>query len=72
MEPLRTDVPWIADFAALAEISYGEYDVDYESDDLLDFGWAECKAAISLKQTEFSLKQCANRMGLPNLSTINK
>jgi hypothetical protein len=35
-------------------------------------GGAEGKAPISLKQTEFSLKQFAKRMGQPNFSTFNK
>jgi len=33
---------------------------------------ANGNAPISLKQTEFSLKQFANRMGQPNLSMFNK
>ena len=35
-------------------------------------GWAEGKAPISLKQTEFPLKQFAKRMGQSNFSTFNK
>jgi hypothetical protein len=35
-------------------------------------GGAEGKAPISLKQTEFSMKQFAKRMGQPNFSTFNK
>jgi len=35
-------------------------------------GRAEGKAPISLKQTEFSFKQFAKRMGQPNCSTFNK
>jgi len=35
-------------------------------------GGAEGKPPISLKQTEFSLKQFAKRMGQPNYSTFNK
>jgi hypothetical protein len=56
----------------LPEISYDEVDSDYENDDLSDSGGADGKAAISLKQTEFSLKQFAKRMGQPNLSAFNK
>jgi hypothetical protein len=56
----------------LPDISYDQYDADYESDDLSDLGGAEGKAPISLKQTEFSLKQFAKRMGQPNFSTFNK
>jgi len=42
------------------------------SEDLSVLGSAEVKAPISLKQTEFSLKQFAKRMGNPNFSTFNK
>jgi hypothetical protein len=35
-------------------------------------GGAEGKATFSLKQTEFSLKQYAKRMGQPNFSAFNK
>jgi hypothetical protein len=56
----------------LPEISYDEFDADYESDDSSDLGGAEGKAPISLKQTEFSLKQFAKRMGQPNFSAFNK
>ena len=56
----------------LPEISHDEFDADYESDDSSDLGGAECKAPISLKQTEFSLKQFAKRMGQPNFSAFNK
>jgi hypothetical protein len=38
-------------------MSYGQYDAADENDDLLDLAGAECKPPISLKQTEFSLKQ---------------
>jgi len=56
----------------LPEISYDEFDADYESDDSSDLGGVEGKAPFSLKQTEFSLKQFAKRMGQPNFSTFNK
>jgi hypothetical protein len=56
----------------LPEISYDEFDADYESDDSSDLGGAEGKAPTSLKQTEFSLKQFAKRMGQPNFSAFNK
>jgi len=56
----------------LADISYYQYDADYESDDSPDLGGAEGKASISLKQTEFSLKQFATRMGQPEVSAFNK
>jgi len=56
----------------LPEICYDEFDADAESDDSSDLGGAEGKAPISLKQTEFSLKQFAKRMGQPNFSAFNK
>jgi hypothetical protein len=71
-EPRRTDVAGIADLPPLPEISYDQYDAEYESDDSSDLGGAEGKAPISLKQTEFSLKQFAKRMGQPNFSAFNK
>jgi hypothetical protein len=71
-EPRRTDVAGIADLPPLPEISYDEFDADAESDDSSDLGGAEGKAPISLKQTEFSLKQFAKRMGQPNFSAFNK
>jgi len=49
-----------------------EHDAADESDDSLDMGGAECKPPISLKQTEFSLKQCAKSMGQANYSAFNK
>jgi hypothetical protein len=56
----------------LREISYEQYDTDDESDTSLDLGGAEAKAAISLKQMEFSLKQFAKWMEQPNFSVFNK
>jgi hypothetical protein len=67
-----TDVAGIADLPPLQEISYDQYDVENESDDSSDLGGAAGKAPISLKQTEFSLKQFAKRMGQPNFSAFNK
>jgi hypothetical protein len=72
VEPRRTDIAGIADLPPLPEISYDQYDADYESDDSSDLGGAEGEAPISLKQTEFSLKQFAKRMGQPNFSAFNK
>jgi len=65
-------VAGIADLPPLPEISYDKFDADAESDDSSDVGGAEGKAAISLKQMEFSLKQFAKRMGQPNFSVFNK
>jgi hypothetical protein len=56
----------------LPEISYDEYDADDVSDDSSDLGGAEGKPPVSLKQTEFSLKQFAKRMGQANYSAFNK
>jgi hypothetical protein len=53
-------------------MSYHEYDAADERDDLLDTGGAKGKPPISLKQTEFSLKQFVKRMGQPSFSTFNK
>ena len=53
-------------------MSYNEYDAADESDDSSDLGGAEGKPPISLKQTEFSLKQFAKRMGWANYSAFNK
>jgi len=72
VEPRKTDEAGIAGLPPLQQISYDEYDADYESDSSSDFGGTEGKAPISLKQTEFSLKQFAKRMGKPNFSTFNK
>jgi hypothetical protein len=68
----RTDAAGIADLPPLLEISYDKFDADAESDDSSELGRAEGKAPISLKQTEFSLKQFTNRMGQPNFSACNK
>jgi hypothetical protein len=56
----------------LPEISYDQYDAEYESDDLSDMGGAEGKAPISLKQNEFSVKKFAKRIGQPDFSTFNE
>jgi hypothetical protein len=71
-EPFRADVVRIADLPSSPESSYDKYYADYQTEDSSDFGWAKGKALLSLKQTEFSLKQFAKRMGLPNLSIYNK
>jgi len=71
-EPRSTDVAGIADLPPLPEISYDEFNADAWSDDSSDLGGTEGKAPISLKQTEFSLKQFAKRMGQPNFSAFNK
>ena len=56
----------------MPEIYDDEYDADDEGDDLLDLGGGEGKPPDSLKQTEFSLKQFAKRMGQANYSAFNK
>jgi hypothetical protein len=69
---LLMDVAGIAALPPLPEISYDEFYPDYERNDSSNLGWAEGKAPTSLKQTEFSLKQFAKRMGQPNFSAFNK
>ena len=71
-EPQLTDVTAFAELPPLPEMSYDQYDAADESDDLSDWGGAEGKPPIRLKQTEFSLKQFAKRMGLANFSEFNK
>jgi len=56
----------------LPEISYDEYDADDECDDSSNLGGAAGKPPVSLKQTEFSLKQFANRMGQATYCAFNK
>jgi hypothetical protein len=53
-------------------MSYDQYDAADESDDSSDLGHGEGKLPIRLKQTEFSLKQFAQRMGQANYSAFNK
>ena len=53
-------------------MSYDEYDAADGSDDSSDLGVAEGKLPISLKQTEFSFKQFARRMGQANYSAFDK
>ena len=68
----KTYVAGIADLPPLPEMSYDECNADDESDNSSDLGGAEGKPPISLKQTEFSLKQYAKRMVQPNFSAFNK
>jgi hypothetical protein len=56
----------------LPEISYAEYNEDYDRDDSSDWGGAKAKAAISVVQTEFASKQSAKSMGQPNCGAFNK
>jgi hypothetical protein len=72
VEPWTTDGAGIAHLPPCPEISYNEYDAADESDNSSNLGGAEDKPPISLKQMEFSLKQFAQMMGQPNLSTFNK
>jgi len=65
-EPRKTDVAGFVDLASLPGMSYYNYDADDESDDSLDLGGAEGKPPLSLKQSEFTLKQFANRMWQAN------
>jgi len=70
-KPRRIDFEGIAELPPLPEIAYDKFDADYQGDDPSDWCGAESKAPISLKQTEFSLKQFAKWMGQPNFSTFN-
>jgi hypothetical protein len=72
VEPCRIDVVGIADLPPLPEISYDEFDADAESDDSSVLAGAEGKAPTTVKQTDFSLKQFAKRMGQRNFSEFNK
>jgi hypothetical protein len=72
VEPRKTDVASIVDLPPLPDISYDEYDADDENNDSSDMGGAEGNPPVSLKQTEFSLKQFAKRMGQANYSAFNK
>jgi hypothetical protein len=49
-----------------------DYDADNECDDSSDLGCANCKPPVSLKYTEFSLKQFAKKMVQANYSAINQ
>ena len=66
-EPRRTDIAGIANMLPLPEISYDEYDADYESNDSSDLGGANDTATISMKQMEFSLKPFGKGWGSPAL-----
>jgi hypothetical protein len=68
----ETDVARIAELPSLPEMSSDDYDAEDESDRLSELGGVEGKPAVSLKQTEFSLKQFANRMGQATYSVFNK
>jgi hypothetical protein len=72
VEPRKTHAADIWDLPPLPEMSYDEYDAADESYDLSDLGTGEGIPPISLKQTEFSLKQFAKMMGQPNFSAFNK
>jgi len=67
-----TAVAGIADLPWLLEISQNEYKAEVKCEDSSDLGVAEGKASISLKQTEFSLKQFGKKMGQPNYIAFNK
>ena len=71
-EPRKTDVAGVADLPQLPKLSYDEYDADEESDNSSDLGGADGKPSNTLRQTEFSLKQFAKRMGQANYSVFNK
>ena len=72
MEQQKTDVATIADLPPLPDISYDEYDADEESDYSSDLGSAKGKPPVSLKQTEFSLKQFVKKTRQANYGAFNK
>ena len=72
VEPWMIDVAGITDLPQLPEIFYAEFDEDYESDDLSDFGEDKREASISINRTKLSLKIYSKRLGLPNFSMFNK
>jgi len=69
---IDTGVTTVANLPPLPEIAYNDYDADNASNNSLDLGNAECKPPLRLKQTKFSLKQFAKRMGQGNYSAFNK
>jgi len=52
--------------AALPEVTYDDNGADNQSDNLSDFGSANGKPTISLKHTNFCMKQFAQRMRQAN------
>jgi len=68
----KTDDASIAELPPSPGMSHDDCDADDESDDSSDLGGAEGKLPVSLKQTEFSLKQFGKRMGHANYSWFNK
>ena len=71
-EARKTNGPRIVDLPSLPEIPYDKYDVDDERNDSSDLGGAEGKPPVSLKQTEFSVKQFVKRMRQANYKVCNK
>lgn len=67
----KTDVPEVTYLPPLPQTSQHEYDADEESTNMSDLGGAEGKPPIILKQTEFSFKHFAKRMGQANNSAFN-
>ena len=53
-------------------MSFDNYDAGGERDDWSDLGAAEGKPLLSLRQTEFYLRQFAKRMGQANYRVFNK
>ena len=70
-EPQKTDVAGIVDLPPLQEMFYDEYDEANKNHNSSDLGGAVAKPPISKKQTEFSLKQFAKRLGQANYSAFN-
>jgi len=72
VELRTTNIAAIEDLPPLPELSYNKYEAYDSCNDLLDLGGAQGNAPMSLKQTEFSLKEFAKKMEQPNYSAFNK
>jgi len=72
VELWKTEVVMYAESPPLPEMSYINYDIADESVDLSNLGSAEGTLPISLKQTEFSLKQFSEGMGQANCSVFDR
>jgi len=72
VERRMTDVAGSVDLHPSSEISYDKFDEDNQSNNSSDLGRAKGNAPISLKQTQFSLKEFPKGKGQPNFCAFNK
>jgi len=72
VELRKTHVAGLLDLPPLPEMSHPKCDATDESNPSAALGGAEGKLPISLKQSEFSLKQFTKTMGQANYSVFNK